>query len=94
MLYNIDIWLEIVRTIWNSAESSNFSCAQVKCVHKTMCFYARKVSRGLWSQRNKHLGTRLEMRVHKCSTEVADRGCHRRLAEQDIAWWHKSSQYR
>jgi hypothetical protein len=30
MLYNIDIWLEIVGTIWNSVESSNFSCAQVK----------------------------------------------------------------
>jgi hypothetical protein len=30
MLYNIDIWLEIVGTIWISAESSNFGCAQVK----------------------------------------------------------------
>jgi hypothetical protein len=30
MLYNIDIWLEIVGTIWIFVESSNFSCAQVK----------------------------------------------------------------
>jgi hypothetical protein len=30
MLYNIDIWLEIIGTIWKSAESCNFSCAQIK----------------------------------------------------------------
>jgi hypothetical protein len=60
MLY--DIWLEIVGTIWNSAESSSFSCAQVKVFMRSV--YERKVvrsavSRGLWSQRNERLGTRL-----------------------------------
>jgi hypothetical protein len=38
MLYNIDIWLEIVGTIWNSAESSNFLLILV--VHWSIYSYA------------------------------------------------------
>jgi hypothetical protein len=74
MLYNIDIWLEIVGTIWNSAESSNFSCAQVKIFMRSVytnprvCTFGSVVSRGLWSQRNEHLGTKLAsaMRFLSC----------------------------
>jgi hypothetical protein len=64
MLYNIDIWLEIVGTIWNSAESSYFSCAQEKMCTQNHVFARVKsssvsVSRDLWSERIKRLGTRL-----------------------------------
>jgi hypothetical protein len=68
-MYNIDIWLEIVGTIWNSAASSNFSCAQVNIFMRSVytkpnlhVFVREKsrfgsaVTRGLWSQRNEHLG--------------------------------------
>jgi hypothetical protein len=72
MLYNIYRYLE--RNCWNYLKFCGviqlLLCTgqdiHAQCIHKTTCLYARKVilsavSRGLWSERNEHLRTRLSV---------------------------------